>query len=459
MPTRNKRPITFASGALLLGIVTAAVVFSLKQKSVESDELSQESTRSENAHGQSTKTLPPPDIQVPPEPTYNVDVQTARAQSNANPRTPPPAIDPGIPLSQQWDKFLKKNPPREELAAFLQQLKTPEMLDLMVHVSLADSELASAMFSYEVIPILKQRWSGGGQRWEDDAPYDRLLALASDTENPPLFRMVMVDVLGTGSREATDHNIRRRMADGLAAIGQRVNDAESVRVYAINKLGIISPTDQASPHVGLLRSFVVDQTERGSVRAASITALSRIGDEVAVPLIQDICDQYQPNANPEVARAAVVALGDFARSHRAPALDHIQNVLSKTEDRDVHASALHAVSLLDDAQFAKSLPEILETSKRFEGDAHTRNSLTAVLWAHPDAVMAALNSDDEAAISAAIRAAAIVPLPPARARLEQLLQTRPTAEQKAIRAALEKTNDTEAYEMILVQNAKAQEEH
>jgi hypothetical protein len=457
----NRKRTTFISFCFLLLIIAIVLVsVTLKKRSSEKDGLTTEDIEDRKEKVQEAQTLPPPDIKVPPEPLankHNSEIQR-RPDSIPNASSSFPTIDPNVILLEQWEGFLKKDPSRIQLTSFLQRLEATEIFGLMEYISQVDPQLASAMFSYDVIPSLKQRWSEDGQRWEENAPYDWLLALASDTGKPPLFRMVMVDILGTGSREATDQSIRTKMSGGLAAIGQSASDSESVRIYAINKLGIITPPDEESPHAGLLRALAVDKTEPGSLRGASITALSHIGNKMAVPMIQRICDEYQPENDPELARASVVALGDFGRRYQAPALDHILNVLTKTENRDVHASAMHAISLLDDAQFAESLPEIMETSGRFEADSHTRNSLTAVLWAHPDAVVVALNSDDDEAVQAAIQAATIVPLPPARARMEQLLKTRPAEEQQAIKAALEKTNDTATYEMIVAQNAKAKEE-
>ena len=380
-------------------------------------------------------------------------------KTNTNAALSSTAIDDLSSDMKKWQTLLQSKPTQNQIRDFFTNLNFLEICKIMDYLCISEPELASAMFAYDIIPILKARWSADGQRWQDNAPYDLLLKLALDANKSILFRQVMIDIIGSGARGSHDETIRSRMAEGLFLIANDANQAEAVRVGTINKVGIMSPPEEIKRFTLALRKNVTDETAPPIVRRASIHALTRMEDNEIVPALQSICDDYLSDSDSIVARAAVVALSDFAQIEPVDAAPQIKLILGTTKDSSVYGSAVYAMSRLDSEEFVAGLPSIMEAQSQFKGDPLVHNSLISCLWARPGDVVRGLNSENQTIVAAAVQAATLVPLPPARPRLQALLEDASRSDHDFINLAIEKSMDETGYKEILNQNLKLKGKH
>ena len=404
-------------------------------------------------------------VQIPPEPIYK---NQAPAPSPVLPKVISDAVvrlkksNPTSRVGTTWDAFLQKEPTIENLRFFLDSLDTPQLFELMEYTSDSDPSFASGFIEIAIIPELKARWSQDESPWENQVPYDQLLQIASDKQKPELLRQVMIDLLGACKGMTNDNRdvVLEQMSQGLAVIIEDIENAGDTRAYAITDLGLISQQlhGDASPYSELFLRLAQDSSEDMSVRVRSLQMLPMLDEMQAITVLEDSCMNYQPEDNAAIAKATMVALSDYAQKGDVDVLEPISRVLVVTLDPEAFSAGVYATSRLDESSFMTALPMLIAEKGRFQDDTLVEDSIHAALWRQPDAVMNAINSDDEEMVRAGIEAACYVPLPPIKERLQELLAASSPEQQGKIRKALEKTEDIEGYEQIKNQLSKEKEE-
>jgi len=405
-------------------------------------------------------------VRVPPEPKYNNRILAPTTFSIPKVLSDSIAkIEENHPSSQigaLWKDFLQEEPTLESLRLFLNSLNTPQLFELIEYTSESDPSFASGFMGIAIIPELKARWSQGGSPWQNQVPYDQLLQIALDKQKPELLRQVMIDLLGA-CKGMTNENrdvVLEQMSQGLARIIEDTENAGDTRAYAITDLGLISQQlhGDASPYSELFFRLAQDSSEDMSVRVKSLQMLPMLDDMQAISVLEDSCMNYQPEDNAAIAKATMVALSDYAQKSDVDVLEPISRVLVVTLDSEAFSAGVYAISRLEESSFMTALPMLIAEKGRFQDDILVEDSIHAALWRQPDAVMNAINSDEEEMVRAGIEAACYVPLPPIKKRLQELLAASSPEQQGKIRKALEKAEDIEGYKHITNQLSKEREE-
>ena len=400
-------------------------------------------------------------VHIPPEPKYNNRKSVSTALSIPNVLSDSVAKIEKNNNSQigiSWKDFLRKEPTSQNLQLFLKTLNTSQLLELMDYTSESDPSFASGFMEVVIIPELKARWSQEKSPWQNQIPYGQLLQIASDKQNPKLLRKVMIDMLGKCKRITNKNRnaISKQISQGLVKIIEDTENHGDIRAYAITDLGLISQQlhGDASPYSELFLQLAQDSSEDISVRVKSLQMLPILDNMQAISVLEESCMNYQPEDNAAIAKATMVALSDYAQKSDVDVLEAILRVLVVTPDSEAFSAGVYATSRLDESSFMTALPVLIAEKGRFQDDTLVEDSIHAALWRQPDAVMNAINSEDEEMVQAGIEAACYVPLPPISERLQELLATSSTKLQGKIRKALEKAEDIEGYELILNQIAK-----
>lgn len=400
-------------------------------------------------------------VRVPPEPKYNDRIAASTVLSI------PTSLSDSIDkieknnvsqITTSCKELLYKEPSFKNLQLYLKALNTQQLLELMEYTSESDPSLASGLIETSIVPELKGRWSQDKSPWQNHIPYGQLLKIASDKQKPKLLRKVMIDMLGN-CKKITNKNRKattKQIAQGLVKIIEDTENHGEIRAYAVTDLGLISQEqhDDMSSYSDFFLRLAQDSSEDVSVRVRSFQMLSLLDNVEAISMLKDRCMNYQAEDNAAVAKATIIALSDYAQKNHLDALENILYVLMETSDPDVFSASIYAISRLDEYSFMTALPVIIAEKDRFKDEVLVEDSIYAALWRQPDAVMNAIDSDDEEMVQAGIEAACYVPLPPVKERLQELLATSSAKLQGIIRKALERAEDIEGYTSILNQIAK-----
>ena len=330
----------------------------------------------------------------------------------------------------KWEFFLQDKPDQAAIQKFLDSLTVEELMDLMEYLCIID-ELG--FVQGVLLGHLKSRW---GQ----DIPYPLLLELTTDKERETLFRKVLADII-CSSRDITTLADRDLIASHLIPIATDRTEDQDLRKIVIMKLSSVLRigVSEAEQYSDIFLDLLQDTTESSSVRGASVTALRRMEDNRAVPILLDKSLNYTDEEDPSFARHAVVALAKYAKEEAidSPA-DAIGAVIKSTQNDRVYGSAVYSLSLLDDTDFLRLLPDVL-TSLQNHSNPAAQISVESALAKHKDAILEALDHDDTTYIVAGITASTMVSMPQAKEKLQELSDKFPELN-NAISQALTKAN-------------------
>lgn len=328
---------------------------------------------------------------------------------------------------EAWKALLQDKPDRASIRRFLDSLSIEQLMDLMEYFCETDQ---FAFVEGMLVPYLSNRWG-------KDVPFAFLLESATDKERAVLFRTVLTDIIccSRGITTLTDRDV---IASHLIPIAVDKTEDKEFRKIVIMKLssvlqiGVSEPTRYLDTFLGLLQ----DTTESSRVRGASVTALRRLEDKRAVPILMDKCLDYTDEEDTSFARHAVVALAKYAKKDaiESPA-DAIGTVIRTTENDRVYGSAVYALSLLDGKDFLRILPDVIDSFQHHPNQA-AQDSVESALAKHGKAILEALDHEDRRYILAGVTACTLVPMPEAKERLEGIAQKLPEFESPITQALM-----------------------
>ncbi|MBN1670149.1 MAG: hypothetical protein JXR37_03910 [Kiritimatiellae bacterium] len=312
----------------------------------------------------------------------------------------------------QWDSLLKTRPSKEALRAFLASLSSAETLGLAEHLCEVNQ---FAIVEGLILPVLNQKWG-------KEIPFAELADMALDRNRNVLFRTLLVDVICTASVRTTKAD-RDLVAGKVISLGLADEEPERFRSVVIKKLscvlqaGVTDPANAGDEFLALVRK----PTTGAQVKGSCITALRRLGDQRAIPLLIQECKLYENTSDPLVIRHALVALGKYSKAGNTEApLDAMRQVITHTTNATVYGSGVYAASLLNEEQFLNLLPSIVN-SEQCHAAQLAQRSVASAVRKHQAVVMEALASEDPETALAGVRACTLVRLPQARDSLKALL--------------------------------------
>ncbi|MEE4602884.1 MAG: HEAT repeat domain-containing protein [Desulfobacteraceae bacterium] len=314
-------------------------------------------------------------------------------------------------LFESWEIFLQDKPDRAAIHSFMDSLSIKELMDLMEYLCINDELGFVEGF---LLGHLKSRWG-------KEIPFALLLELATDKKRETVFRTVLTDII-CSSRDITTLTERDLISSHLIPIAVDKTEDKELRRIVIMKLssmlraGVSEPNRYSDIFMGLL----LETTESSRVRGASVTALRRMEDNRAIPILMDKSMNYADEEDPSFARHAVVALAKYAKKDaiESPA-DAIGTVIRTTQNDRVYGSAVYSLSLLDHTDFLRFLPDVLNSLQNHNSQA-AQISVESALEKHKKAVLEALNHEATTYVIAGITASTMVPMPHAKEKLREL---------------------------------------
>jgi hypothetical protein len=320
-------------------------------------------------------------------------------------------------LIERWTELAQPDASADDLRAFVQALDANQLLELAEFLCAANQ---FGPVQSLILPTLQRKWGR-------DVPFEALTELVATKATNPLFRTLLVDLVCAARGTATPVD-RDLVATRLLPLAMDGGEDPQFRAHVIKHLSTVLQmgTTQTSVAGDSLLGLVTEPTTAPEVKGACITALRRIGDERALPLLADECRGFDDTtSDPLVARHAVVALAKYAKAADADTpIDAMRHVIADTTDARVYGSGVYAASLLNDGQFLELLPSIVSSMPRHETPTAQRSVISAVRK-HEAAVIQALHSDDRQTLLAGVRACTLVSISDAREPLKAIASSLP----------------------------------
>ena len=313
--------------------------------------------------------------------------------------------------AEAWEDLLRQDPDPDSVLQFLNSLDSRGLLDLMEYLCGAGQ--------FGVVEALVAPCLSG--KWGDEVPFELLLSLAQDKEKDVRFRKVLADI-ACGARDKSTLEDRDLIALHLMSLALDSTEEAGFRELLIKKLSAVMQmgVSEAESSCDTFLALLQDTSESPRVRGASITALRRLEDERAIPILTDVCLDYSVEDDPYLVRHAVVAVGKYASNGKMEgAADVIGHVIATSKDERVYGSAVYSSSLLESRDFLRLLPDLVDSMEQHLSHA-VADSVESALGKHEAAIIDALEHSDERYVVAGIEACTVVPVPEARLKLEAL---------------------------------------
>ena len=368
--------------------------------------------------------------QAIPEPKSNLPSNRRPVSSeSAVTSSPTKSSEKQRELIEMWKRLLQEEPDRDSIRRFIVSLSDDQLLELMEYFcSSKQLPLVEAL----VIPTLKQRWGR-------DVPFEQLLDLAVNGERNDLFRTILVDIITVTAKDAQLVE-RDAIASRLMQIAIDRTEDGNFRERVIKYLsGMLQHgVSEENTYSDTFLKILTNASEDPRVVAASTTALRRLEDNRAVPVLMETCLNYGSESNTCMARHAVVTLAKYHMKHDTESPLHaIRHVLKTTQDDRLYGSSVYAISLLTNTDVLEALPDMVN-SVDARGQSG-KDSLVSALCKHKQAVLDALGNHDHKYVIAALKACALVPVPEAKDMLNKLATEFPEHSLLIVRA-LEKAD-------------------
>jgi len=326
------------------------------------------------------------------------------------------AIENQAASIKAWMKLLEENPNEDSVRLFIESLTDDAILELMEYF--CSNNQFSAIEAL-LIPALKKKWGA-------DVPFERLAILAADQKRAVLFRTMLTDIICSFRGIITQADRELIVTHLVPILLDKTQDEELRRISIMKLSNVLNPeVNEKNVYSDGFLNILGDITESPKVKGACVTALRRLNDKRAVPILMDKCLNYSDENGSLFNRHAVVALAKYAKQGGidSPA-DAIGNVMKNTKDDRTYGSAVYALSLLGDLEFVRLLPELIKSSE-YHQNPEERISVESALVGHRKAIIEALDHEDRNYVLAGVKACTLITMPGASQKLESLAKRNP----------------------------------